>query len=121
MSFPFLATNDFKLSIISLFISCDLTIASYIKSSEISFPSDSIITTPSVLPETRRLNSLSSNCSYDGFVTNSLFIYPIFVAETGPLNGISEIDKAKLAPINPNQSNGVVKSTAKGKITIATS
>ena len=71
----------------------------------------------SFVPATTILRSVSSNCAFVGFTTNSPFTRPMRTPAIGPAHGISEIDNAADAPIIPQMAGSQSWST---DITVAT-
>ena len=103
------------------FVSWASLMASRTISSDTSLAPASIISTPSRDPATTRSRVLSSDCWYVGLMTNSPSTQPIRVTPIGPLNGMSEIDRAVEAPTMDMMSRGVSRSAERGVVMICTS
>ena len=101
---PTTATNPSCSLIISLITPWAWKMASITSSSEVSWALPSTDITAFSLPPTKNSKSHVSISSTVGLITNSSLIRPITIAPTGPLNGMSETDKAADAPINDGTS-----------------
>ncbi len=69
--------------------------ASAILASEIPEERPSSMLTQPSGPETTRSNVRASRSMYEGFTTNFPSISPTRTADTGPFQGMSEIDRAR--------------------------
>jgi len=98
-SLPTSATISSINATIFLISSWAVSIASSINDSGTSSAPASTIITASFVPETVRCSELFSLCSAVGFITNAPSTRPTFTEPVGPLNGISDIDKATDEPI----------------------